>query len=243
MNLRDDEQLLITVSLIPRPNWGKDLAKLLPKRTWEQLRKQVYAEAEHRCVICGAAGSLHADEVWDYDEEHVIQRLISIRAVCPDCHACKHWGRTQMVSPPAELERLAAHFCRVNNCDPKVFKAHRTKAANEWRRRSALTGWQIDFGEWAPLVQNAPVSVWESRKASLSSTWDDGAVLTDDLQIPLRVLGTAGEDEARQFFARYHPDEWFEHLDEWNRLCGKGVGYALIHLLFSADELRRMSGK
>lgn len=243
MHPQENGQLLLTVSLIPKPNWGKDLAKTLPRRTWDQIRKQVYAQAEHLCVICGATGPLHADEVWDFDEEHVTQRLIEIRAICPDCHACKHWGRTQRVSPPAELERLSAHFCRVNNCDPTVFKAHATQAANDWRRRSALIGWQINFGEWAPHVQNAALSAGKPRRANLVPTRDDGQVITDDLQIPLRVLGTAGEEEARQFFARFHPDEWFEQLDEWNRLCGKGVAHARIHLLFSADELRRISGK
>ncbi len=45
--------LKLTVEPIPATSAGKSLNRLLPKHRWDKIRKQVYAEYEYRCAVCG----------------------------------------------------------------------------------------------------------------------------------------------------------------------------------------------
>lgn len=86
----------LTVDLVPRSQWGANLAQALKGARWDTLRKETYRRAGGRCEVCGGVGSRHpleAHEVWEYDEESGIQRLVRLIALCPACHEVQHIGR------------------------------------------------------------------------------------------------------------------------------------------------------
>ncbi len=59
----------LTVELIPRTCWFKNVRSEVTPTQWEKLRKQTLEKAGHRCEVCGAGGRLECHEVWEYDDE------------------------------------------------------------------------------------------------------------------------------------------------------------------------------
>lgn len=66
------------------------LRKKISKTEWGKIRKQGYADANHKCAICGADGKLNCYEIWEYNDETYIQKLKGFIALCNDCHMIEH---------------------------------------------------------------------------------------------------------------------------------------------------------
>ena len=127
---------------VPSGCWNSNLRTLLPKKAWDIIRKDAYARANGRCMICGAKRSrLEAHENWEYDEKNKIQRLKNVVALCHDCHAVIHIGRTQLVG---DEDKAIKHFCRVNDCGYSDYIRALKIANADNARRSAMGEWQLD---------------------------------------------------------------------------------------------------
>lgn len=128
--------------MVPSGCWYSNLRTLLPKGAWDIVRKDAYARAGGKCMICGAPTTrLEAHENWAYDEKNKIQRLDSVVALCHACHSVVHIGRTQLVG---NEDVAIKHFCRVNGCGYSEY-IRALKIANvDNVRRSALGEWQLD---------------------------------------------------------------------------------------------------
>lgn len=127
---------------VPDSCWYSNLRSALPPKIWDILRKDAYARANGRCMICGAPRKrLEAHEDWVYDEQNHVQRLNDIVALCHDCHAVIHIGRTQLTG---DEDRAIAHFCKVNDCSYSDYiKA--LKQANEYHARlNKVDEWKLD---------------------------------------------------------------------------------------------------
>jgi hypothetical protein len=73
--------LLLTIEMVPRPLHGRSLAKQLPRWIWHVLSREVREPAESRCQTCSAeSGRLDCHEVWAYDDERHIARLLGFKA-------------------------------------------------------------------------------------------------------------------------------------------------------------------
>ncbi len=117
----------LKLAIEPRPasTWGITLANLLPKKEWDEIRRQVYWEADYECVICGSNSSkLHAHEVWTFDDKKHIQRLVNIECLCRLCHDVKHFGRSSQVYPKDYQRKLIEHWCKVNKKTRADFQRH-----------------------------------------------------------------------------------------------------------------------
>lgn len=147
--------LKLKCELIPRPCWGRSLANLLPSAQWARIREAVREEAEHRCEICGAKGTLHCHEVWHYDEKRSVQQLQSVQAICEKCHAVKHMGRTRLVGGNAAAAKAVVHFMKVNGVGKSAFADHYKQAMTDWTRRSHRA-WTTHFGPYNHLL--SPIS-------------------------------------------------------------------------------------
>lgn len=54
--------------LVPEGCWYSNLRSLLKPREWDMVRKDAYARAGGRCMICGRKTQrLEAHERWEYD--------------------------------------------------------------------------------------------------------------------------------------------------------------------------------
>jgi hypothetical protein len=147
--------LKLTIELVPETCWGANLRDILTQAAWNRLRRQVYAHFGHRCAICGAGGRLHCHEVWSYDDAAHVQHLEGCVALCEFCHHVKHFGMAGLLASKdkLDLERVIAHFCRVNGCDRARFRTHRDAAFALWRERSRYE-WAVDLGALNPCFED-----------------------------------------------------------------------------------------
>jgi hypothetical protein len=140
----------LTIELVPASSWGANLRSVLPKRDWDILRKKTYRLAGHRCEICGGKGSRHpveCHEVWDYDDEALVQTLVRLIALCPSCHEVKHFG---LAEKRGKGPRAFGHMMRVNGWRQDQAQGHLYQAFDKWQARSRHE-WTLDL-TW--LIEN-----------------------------------------------------------------------------------------
>lgn len=136
--------LPLQIELVPSTAFGENLRKLLTKTEWDKVRKAVYKRAGYKCEICGGKGEKHpveAHEEWLYHDEIGYQELTVIRALCPNCHLCKHAGHAIFVKNQKKL--VISQLCKVNNLTIEQANEQIERAFNTWRERS-LIQWQLD---------------------------------------------------------------------------------------------------
>lgn len=132
----------LEIELIPGKQWGKSLAQLLPKEDWDILRRKIYRVHNWTCQICGAYGvRVHCHEVWSYNDQKRIQKLVDLECCCEDCHHIHHWGQTihllhEGKLTQAYIDKLRKHYCGVNKCTEKDMIEHIVEAGEKNMRRS-----------------------------------------------------------------------------------------------------------
>lgn len=134
----------LAINLVPRSQWGQNLAHLLKGPRWDALRREAYRRAGYVCEICGDVGQGHpveAHEDWEYDETAGVQRLLRLIALCPACHEVQHFGRAQAIGRGAQA---LAHLMKVNGWDEGTARAHVAEAFETWRRRNRII-WTLDL--------------------------------------------------------------------------------------------------
>ncbi len=155
----EQKTLKLTIDLVPKTCWYKNLRKQIRRSQWDKLRKKVYEDQSNVCQICGSMGKLSCHEIWHYDEKRHVQRLLGFHAVCGLCHHVAHFGMARILVSQGhlDLEAVIEHFMKVNGVSREVFETHRTEAFQAWREKSKHQ-WKTDLGEWASLVsQNSTV--------------------------------------------------------------------------------------
>jgi hypothetical protein len=147
------ENLKLKIDLIPKTAWYQNLRTQMRRSQWDKLRKKVYVDQGNVCRICGAGGTLSCHEVWHYDEERFVQKLLGFHALCGMCHHVTHFGLAQILASQGhlDLEAVIEHFKRINGVGREVFESHKAEAFRVWRERSRHK-WQPELGEWASLV-------------------------------------------------------------------------------------------
>lgn len=138
-----DKKLPLNFQLIPSGAWNFNLRTELPKRAWDILRKIAYQKADYKCSICKCnAKRLEAHEVWEFNKDTKVQKLVDIIALCHNCHSVVHINRTIIIG---EENRAIAHFKRVNKVDYSVFIKELTKANEENLELSKIDEWSLNI--------------------------------------------------------------------------------------------------
>src|SRR5688500_99825 len=135
---------LLTVELVPRTCWFSNLRSELSKEEWDRLRRAIYERAENRCEVCGQRGATHhveCHEVWEYDDERLVQRLAGLVALCPACHEAKHIGYASSVGRAGQAR---AHLARVNGWSMDDVELYLEAQFEQWSRRSQHE-WSLDL--------------------------------------------------------------------------------------------------
>lgn len=129
--------------LVPDSCWYSNLRSILSPAQWDVVRKDAYARADGKCMICGApCRRLEAHERWEYDEENAVQKLKDVVAVCVKCHEVIHIGRTTLMGREREAEE---HFMKVNSCSYAEYRSALGKANEDHRRRNRIPEWKLDL--------------------------------------------------------------------------------------------------
>ncbi len=133
----------LNFELVPDSCWYSNLRSILSPAQWDVVRREAYARADGKCMICGApVKRLEAHERWTYDEENEIQRLSDVVAVCKACHEVIHIGRTTLMGGE---ERASEHFMKVNGCNYAEYRKALGEATADHRRRNGVREWKIDL--------------------------------------------------------------------------------------------------
>lgn len=133
----------LNFELVPDSCWYSNLRSILSPAQWDVVRREAYARAGGKCMICGSpARRLEAHERWEYDEENCVQKLADVVAVCHGCHEVIHIGRTQLMGGE---ERACAHFMKVNGCTYAEYRRALGEANEAHRRRNQVPEWKLDL--------------------------------------------------------------------------------------------------
>jgi hypothetical protein len=143
---------LLTVELVPKPLWHKNLRSDLSRADWDRLRKMAYRRAGYKCEVCGGTGleqefnwPVECHEVWHYDDERHIQRLDRLIALCPWCHHVKHMGRISATEGEAGVARCMTHLKTVNDWTESQVTQHVGEVSALWQLRSGHADWIQDL--------------------------------------------------------------------------------------------------
>ena len=129
--------------LVPDSVWYSNLRSVLKPKEWDIVRRDAYARAEGRCMICGRpAKRLEAHERWDYNIKTCTQKLVDVVAICHDCHAVIHIGRTQLVG---DIDRAIKHFLKVNSCSYADYIKALSRANTLHQERNKIGEWKLDI--------------------------------------------------------------------------------------------------
>ena len=144
----------LKIELVPSTSWYDNLRKQISKTEWDKIRKQSYADANHKCAICGAEGRLNCHEIWEYDDNTYDQSLKGFIALCNDCHMIKHIGFAGIQASKGllDMDKLIEHFMKVNSCDRETFEKHKDDAFAQWRERSTHD-WQVNLGSYKDVIK------------------------------------------------------------------------------------------
>lgn len=142
----------LVIELVPRPLWGYNPRKLMGDTNWDIVRRETYKAYNYQCGICNAKGRMEAHEIWEYDDDLFIQKLVGLIALCQSCHRIKHIGMSQATLDNKILDQLGQHFITVNNCTVQEYNQHITEAFAKWRIRSLHTNWTLDWGPYQELI-------------------------------------------------------------------------------------------
>lgn len=128
---------------VPDGCWYSNLRSLLSKAQWDFIKKDARERAHGRCMICGRSTSrLEAHEKWSYDIPSATQKLEDVIAVCPDCHAAIHIGRTQL---KGDAVRAEDHYMKVNGCTYAEMRKDMGEANALHAERNKVSEWKLDL--------------------------------------------------------------------------------------------------
>lgn len=139
----------LTIELVPSTSWYSNLRNNARLGVWDVIRHKAYADAGHKCSICGSVGTLYCHERWLYDDEKHIQKLGGFVALCKLCHMVKHIGYAGLFFE--DYGGVIRHFCSVNGCRYEDFMLARAIAFDVWEERSRFD-WVQDLGEYADKI-------------------------------------------------------------------------------------------
>lgn len=141
----------LSLELVPASMWGKNVRAVISRDNWDALRWSFGAtknkprfmklalpypdwRAPIECKICGAEeDNLELHEQWQYDDEHLVQRLIGMIPICHHCHLTMHLGRANQLGL---ADKAKDHLAKVNRWTAPQVEKHVKKAFEEWMLRS-----------------------------------------------------------------------------------------------------------
>lgn len=136
-------QYKLNFEMVPDSCWYSNLRSILTPAQWDVVRKEAYARAGGKCMICDAPTfRLEAHEKWSYDEKAQIQKLENVVAVCKSCHEVIHIGRTTLTGREREASE---HFMKVNGCSYSEYRKALGEATEEHRRHNLIPEWKLDL--------------------------------------------------------------------------------------------------
>ena len=148
----------LQVELVPSSQWGSNMRDILTRSQWDKVRKHFYELNNNECQVCDQTGfdqnrshAVEAHEQWEYDDEKLIQKLVGIEVLCPECHRCKHLGRALKTGAG---RKALSHLISVNGFSEAEAQAYVQSTFAIHALRS-MFAWEMDL-DWM-LTEDFPL--------------------------------------------------------------------------------------
>lgn len=141
------------IGLIPQRAWGRNVRAIVSGEVWGRLRGKFGTSYDKwetwpepapplGCNICNqhVAANLHLHEIWEFDDQLLIQTLKGFAAICEDCHDAIHLGRAIRVGLG---DKAMTHLARVNGWSSQETAKQVQKAILQWEKRADFD-YQLD---------------------------------------------------------------------------------------------------
>ncbi len=139
---------LLKIELIPSTCHYSSARTMITKSQWDKIRKLTYGFGNMKCKFCGinknqliGRNFLECHEVWNYDDENHIQKLVDLECVCTLCHLTKHIGRAIAIG---NVNLCHKQLARVNKWTPEEIKQHILESFKIHKQRSKFK-WALDL--------------------------------------------------------------------------------------------------
>jgi hypothetical protein len=138
----------LTIELVPQSSWYDNVRSKVSKQVWDVIRRKCYHEAGYKCQICGNTGKnqgvkhdVDCHEIWQYDDDCRVQKLIGFIALCPNCHLVKHPGFAQI---QGKSDQVITQLMLINDITFAQATDYVADAFEIWMDRNQFK-WEIDI--------------------------------------------------------------------------------------------------
>ena len=160
----------LTIELVPSGQWEDNLRSHLSPAKWNALRTCCYQRALHRCEVCNGVGHKHpveCHEIWDYNDETRVQKLLGLIALCPQCHQVKHIG---LAAIKGKFAQAIGQLMKVNSWPLDLAEAYAIRQFEIHQIRSTFA-WSIDLSwlDYAEQYVSETSEVARQRRYSVAT--------------------------------------------------------------------------
>lgn len=142
------KKIKLSVELIPSTCHFSNVRTTISKKDWDKIRFISYEKAKNKCEICKDTGinqgykhNVECHEIWHYDDENLIQKLVGLISLCPTCHQVKHIGRAIAIG---KTKQAYTQLAKVNKWSPTEIQEHIDKSFELHKERSKFD-WELDI--------------------------------------------------------------------------------------------------
>lgn len=164
MCAKSKKQLL--VELIPKTCHYSNVRTTVKPSEWDKIRHISYESANNKCEICGDTGknqgykhAVECHEIWHYDDEKHIQKLIGLISLCPLCHLTKHIGRAIAMGKDKICH---VQMSKVNKWNQEQILEH-ILASFELHKERSKHEWELDISMLEKEPYNIVLKVLKKR--------------------------------------------------------------------------------
>lgn len=150
-----EQRKMLTLELVPVQSHNENVRSKVSKEKWDEIRKEVYQNANYCCEFCGGIGKdrrVDCHEIWDYDDESLIQKLNGFVCLCQFCHEVKHMGYANTQGRAKEAKK---HLANINGWTETETNDYVKNQFELWTKRS-LHKWTLDTSYLESIKEDRP---------------------------------------------------------------------------------------
>ncbi len=139
---KGSKKLVLTPELIPYNMHYKNVRAVLSYADWQTIAKMSYRDSKYRCDICHRKGKLECHEIWQFDDSNLIQKLVGLTTLCPDCHRVKHIGLAKKMG---WYKDSLKHMAKVNGISKSRAQKYVDYAEMEVKQRKGIYSLDLTY--------------------------------------------------------------------------------------------------
>jgi len=139
----ENKSLLLPIEVVPQSSHYNNLRYMMSSYQWSKLRKLIIPALNNKCIICSGSShnrSLDLHEVWSYDMETSVQKLVALEGLCTHCHDVKHYYLSNM---KGKYKKVRNRLKKINNFTNKEVYEYELYTRTMFNIRSKME-WKLD---------------------------------------------------------------------------------------------------